>query len=379
MPSHRTAILACAVLACGACTNPAPYAELPDAGANPLNVTAAADCGDAPPPAMLAFPPSAPIAEGEPLDACHGAGLTHDAPCESQLSGWYGLAYDLDVLFRDGTDDAQPAYQPGRGRLRLLFKAHVQGACPDAEVATSSTLEPCAVTLPELTTGRQQLQAQARWDDLAAPALTTQFRASDLAGQPKLQHDLLQLSLGITPPLAEGWPAYTDTPRFDCGAQRQGSACFPDADGDGQPGISLQLSAAGAGRGCAAGLASSAEPWADGPRVKTLYLGLHTALQASFAFDPSCETGVGVVSAREVALRVLDCQLDSGAACNALQATFADRHAPLFHVLQAGEVPTTGGPSAGGRVHARRLAPAQGELSCRDVQNAFAHTQQAED
>jgi len=370
MRFHRSTLMGCVALACGACTNPAP--SLPGQDAGPARAWRE-ECDAAGPPlapALLGPQSDEPVAADGALPAlgeCSGTGPRLDEACASELPGWYGLAYDFDVTFEDGAVDAEPSFAPGRGRLRILLKAAVQGACP-TDAPKASELELCGLELPALTAadgGKHPLALAtplAHWP--AHPRLSTQFRATDLGPRAQLSHAPLDLFLGVEPAADSGWPTYADTPFFACGSERQGSACFPDADGDGEPGITIQLPGSADGEhGCdtrVSGLPSDVAP-SPGPRVSALYLGLRTQLRGSFTFDPGCEAGVGTAEAEDVALRVLDCSLDSGARCNPRQATFVDQHAPTFK-------------SQGGRLVARRLAPSGSVITCQDVRTAFEQT-----
>jgi hypothetical protein len=398
MPIRYPSLLVYVALACGACMNPAP--ELPAAKAPPdAPRVFDAHCEAA---SLEAAPPFA----SEPSDArpgaliharlgaCRGASPPEEGSCETQLTGWYALAYDLDVVYQDEAGDDSPAYDPGRGRLRMLFKAALRGTCQDEPTALTS-LQLCGLTLPPLTSaaegGWQALTVPAEaWDQPTQPEFETRVHAADT-----MDVDPTRIFLGIEPQAqGDDWPTFLDTTSFDCGPERQGSACFPDHDGDGQPGISVELPQApeaSTGEDCGSwqltGLRTEGVPFAPHPRASRLYLGLRTALKGQFAFDETCEAGAGAADAEDVALRVLDCELTSGSRCNALQATYVDQHAPTFHVLHAGQEPVERmqarantalapidlRPSQGGLLTAKRLGPVEGSVSCQDVRSAMGH------
>jgi hypothetical protein len=394
-----SSIVACfVVLACGACMNPAAVTPGDDAGAaEPREI--AADCDASPPLAASPFAlqtgaPNAPSADGEPaqqarLGACRGASTPGDGSCDRQLTGWYALAYDLDVVYQDEAAGDNPAYDPGRGQLRLMFKAALRGTCPDEPPALTA-LQLCGLTLPPLTSAAdgdwQALTIPTEaWDRPTQPAFETRVRASD-----DMKVEPTRILLGIEPQ-AQGsdWPTFEDTASFDCGQQRQGSDCFPDHDGDGEPGITVELPQPAAAVDCAgwhlAGVRADGAPWGGRPRASRLFLGLRTQLQGNFVFGADCERGLGAADADDVALRVLDCELEDGARCNAPQATFVDQHAPVFHVLHVGDDPSSRmqpraaslqsaldlRPSQGGSLTAERLAPVEGSVSCQEVRSAL--------
>lgn len=395
MQSIYRSLLVYVALACGACMNPAP--DLPAAKASTQEPRVfGAHCEAASPR------PALPVAS-QPTDArtsalvharlgaCRGASPPEEGSCDTQLTGWYALAYDLDVVYQDEAGDESPAYDPGRGQLRLLFKAALRGTCQEEPAVTS--LQLCGLTLPPLTSaaesGWQALTVPAEaWDQPTQPRFETRVHAADT-----MDMDQTRILLGIEPPAqSANWPTFLDTTSFDCGERRQGSACFPDHDGDGQPGISVELPQADDGSAaddCGSwhltGARTEGVPFAPHPRASRLYLGLRTALKGQFAFDETCEAGVGSADAEDVALRVLDCELSNGSRCNALQATYVDQHAPTFHVLHAGQEPMERmqtraatvrtpfdlRPSQGGLLTAKRLGPVEGSASCQDVRTAM--------
>jgi hypothetical protein len=315
---------------------------------------------------------------------------TYAGTCSKALAGSYALQVDLDVYMQD--DAAAAEHDPGRGRASLLLRADVSDTS-DVE------LRLCGLTLPEryvyATSGVTQLSLQDdAWDQPSMPVWSSRIQpASD--GQLELDAFPVLLGIALTEPGAS-WPSYERTLELECGMGKLGSACFPDHDGDGEPGLSLRTQSEGAVEDAPypacdhwhyAAPSAEPEPWLSGlgAEASRVFVGLRTAVQLFPRFDETCTHGSGDVQAADIVTRVLDCELADGQRCSARQATVLDARAPSFHVLAEGEVPPETfrdsrefvdealdrSPSAGGKLTLQRL-PDSAPETCVPVRSVFA-------
>jgi hypothetical protein len=177
-----------------------------------------------------------------------------------------------------------------------------------------------------------------------------------------------------------------------------GDACFPDHDGDGDPGVSLRVHRAGEVIDAPypacddwhfAAPSTQPEAWISSARVgaqpSRVFVGLRTALQLFPRFDETCAQAEGNVQAADIVTRLLDCELANGQRCPPAGATVLDARAPSFHVLAEGEVPPETfrdsrkfidealdrSASAGGKLRMQRL-PDDAASTCTAVRAVFA-------
>jgi len=267
--------------------------------------------------------------------------------------------------------------------------------CPD-DSRGESVARVCDVRFPTVYsdasgTALQLSVPAAAWEQPAMRAVTAPARAS--AGDVMIERVTSTYGLELEDEHAP-WPTYDETPFVSCSDGRMGADCFVDQDLDGLPGLSLQVQRAGEASGpgyarvggwhyAPAPSDPNAALVASGATV--LYAGLRTTFGGLHPVGRECRGGDGPAAAGEVALRVLDCQLDDGSECSGAGATYVDRNLPVFHLLGEGEAP----PAAW--KHARRDADAaldrrasEGpwntvvrlgdlvhDLSCADVREVF--------
>jgi hypothetical protein len=226
------------------------------------------------------------------------------------------------------------------------------------------------------------------------PVWNSQIHAT---AEAQLQVDAFPLLLGIA--LTESgasWPDFEQTPELECGQSQRGEACFPDHDGDGEPGLSLRVQTQGSAVDAPypacdswhyAAPSAELEPWLSGlgAAPSRVFVGLRTALQLFPRLDETCTRGTGSVQAADIVTRTLDCELADGQRCTPSQATVLDARAPSFHVLAEAEVPPETfrdsrelvdealdrAPSAGGKLTLQRL-PDSAADTCQPVRAAFA-------
>ncbi|HET8938364.1 MAG TPA: hypothetical protein VFN67_33200 [Polyangiales bacterium] len=313
------------------------------------------------------------------------------AYADSCMSGRYALQVDLDVFMQD--DPVAAEHDPGRGRASLVLRADV--------TTNEVELRLCGLTLPPryvyATSGVTQLDvADETWDRPSMPTWKSRV-STERAEQLEIEPFPLLLGIALPDPGAS-WPSFEQTPAFACGMERAGSACFPDHDGDGEPGMSLQVQTAGDAIDAPypacddwhfAAPSTQPEAWFSGARggaePSRVFVGLRTALQLFPRFDETCTQAEGSVQAADIVTRVLDCELADGQRCSPAEATVLDARAPSFHVLVAGEVPpeTFGdsrrfvdealdrSASTGGKLRMQRL-PDEAADTCTPVRAVFA-------
>ena len=326
-----------------------------------------------------------PAAQAEANLACRGAAQAPSGVCAEAISGNYAIAYELDVWWQDEVNPLAPSFDPGRGQLRVISRATLGELCDGARA--NAAVHVCGVQFPEIANDHAGSVLQldvpdAAWDRPSMPTVSTGVRLSETH---ELTFDPIESSLGIElSELAAPWPSFEDTPFFGCSSGRSGADCFPDADGDDQPGITLVLRTHGAptqspercGGWRYARMPTS--PSFTDPGARALYAGLRLQLRGSQPLGADCNGGTGSLEAADVALRVLDCAMHDGSRCTVAGATYVDQNLPVFHVLAQGETPAVDAgagldrtPSTGPRQTAVRLADRTEHVSCSDVRAVF--------
>jgi len=311
-------------------------------------------------------------------------------PCGDALSGSYGVRVELDVYVQD--DATSSEHDPGRGRASVLLRADVERA----QDATSAdvTLQLCGLELPAryayASSGVTALALpQEIFDRESMPQWKTQLHNTT---SDALQLGAFPMLLGIAlPDPGAAWPSFDQTPAFDCGSKN----CFPDHDGDGEPGLSFYThSDAGPEDApypaCAdwqtRGPSTDNQLWSANTDTEAnqVFVGLRTALQLFPRFDATCDRASGRARAADIVTRTIDCELSDGQRCSPRQATVVDERSPTFHVLEAGETPPETfrdsrsfvdealdrSASHGGQVTLQRLTDAA--ANCEAVRATFA-------
>jgi hypothetical protein len=371
-----------------ACNNPAPGADLAEAA----GAAAALDqTGRACQLAERTASESPEQTRG--LYTSHTASASYAAselPCGAALAGSYGVRVELDVYVQDEASASE--HDPGRGRASVLLRAEIDRARDDASAEV--TLQLCGLDLPArfayASSSVTQLQLPNEiWDRSSMPVWKSRMHAEN--DQLQLEAFPVLLGIALREP-GDAWPSFDQTPAFDCGM----TECFPDHDGDGQPGLSFGVQTQGdvddaPYPACAdwqlRAPSTDNHAWSStaDTDASELLVGLRTALQLSPRFDATCTQADGYARAADIMTRALACELTDGQPCSPGQATVIDERAPIFHVLEAGETPPESfrdsrsfvnealdrSPSAGGQVTLRRLPDAA--ANCKAVRATFAH------
>ena len=182
-------------------------------------------------------------------------------------------------------------------------------------------------------------------------------------------------------------------------ARGQGlQACFPDVDGDGVPGMTMQLPTEGTiddpGEACsemrrrgiplAPDLAVLVE---GGIRSDELAIAVRAGLGGSGVLGPGCEIEDGVAIVDFLDSRALSCMREAGTRnlrgatagqdepCEPEELRYMDQNMPVYEVLQFGRRPL-GVPdrtaSRGPRFRLRRMGDMGADAACSDVYAAVA-------
>jgi len=197
------------------------------------------------------------------------------------------------------------------------------------------------------------------------------------------------------------WPTAEEAPTFKC-AHGAGVDCFPDMDGDGQPGITIDLLTEGKAppsSGCdqqgytfaAPPLAASIAAIVDGVRrTDRIDLGFRVRFGGASMLTEECGFKDGTGLAEYAQNRSGGCMVQEGTynlfselpvgpniACNAEETAFMNGNLPQYDVLAAGEKPpqtdlTDNSPSEGASFELTRLGNAGEKFTCRDVRDLFA-------
>jgi hypothetical protein len=384
-------LLAFALALLTACINEGPPADPLDGGAS---VQAEADVSevDASPASARPDEVAADDLARLRMRGCDGGDVAYAGTCSGMLAGIYVIQAELDVWW-GGSESAATAFDPGRGKITWLSRAALSERCHDGTAAM--VMHPCALQLPPLYADAsgsvlQLVASDALWEqpDIPSTDASVSVGAAAVSFGPRTS----LLGIALAQPDAP-WPSFAETPFVSCGDGMQGSACFPDHDRDGHPGITLHAERHGIApepgytrpSGWQYG-GAPIDPAQLFPRdgAHTLFLGLRTTLGGSYPSDARCNGGAGTATAAEVSLRVLDCARQDGTACTASEATYVDQSMPAFHVLTAGSTPPGAwkhpraaadaqldrSPSRGTQLTVLRLGDLEDSLTCADIRTA---------
>jgi hypothetical protein len=374
-----------------ACNNPAPRDDADAAGASAALDGPGHACQLAQHVAAASSEQGRGLYASTDSEALASTYTGSELPCGDALNGSYGVHVELDVYVQD--DASSSEHDPGRGRASVLLRADIARA-PDGASA-DVTLQLCGLELPAryayASSGVTALALpQEIFDRESMPRWKAQLHSA--ASDDALQLDAFPMLLGIA--LSEpgaAWPRFDQTPAFDCGSMN----CFPDHDGDGEPGLSFHTHGAADLEdapypACAdwqsRGPSTDNHVWSANidSEASRVFVGLRTALQLFPRFDAACDQANGRARAADIVTRAIDCELSDGQRCSPSQATVIDQRSPTFHVLEAGETPPETfrdsrhfvdealdrSASQGGQVTLQRLTDAA--ANCEAVRATFA-------
>lgn len=331
-----------------------------------------------------AAPPSGSEAEPGPTPA--GPLPQGSGQCQQQAAGVFAFRALTDVWWgREGS-----VTNPGRGILQQFFIARFDP--PDASLGYTGTIQPCGTHIPAFEAGPVCEAYQTRfepWETVPRIAVAGSWSCLDPGCSGSLSG--VTSLIGISLDEEDGdWPTAAQTTSVTC---PEGSAadCFPDSDGDGQPGVTASMVLNGVYKpsDCLLGLDRRFAGAPPGPieallptqpRVATIFVGIRTAMEGSLTVNDDCNGGEGSGTVRFIDSRALDCVLDNGEACSAADASYVDENLPVHRALAAGETPPPAvgdvaiedqSPSEGLRFEALRLGDLEQDVSCAQAMAMF--------
>jgi hypothetical protein len=319
---------------------------------------AASSTAAAPPvttPAADAAPPSTPTTTGPdaataaPADRCDAVGR-------------YALELSMDVAW----DSSAGFIEAGRGRANLYALVSVERVDPQTHAVTASG-RVCGLSLPELDAmggcASYQLRFDdALWDRPALPALQLGGTYACDTTNCNLQLDPTRYDLGLQLDDPAG-------PLPDAGVAT--GLQFPDDDGDGQPGITVDVvtqASTGTSSECAypsAWTQNGAPDMNAAPASSwRLLLGARTQLMAAVGLGADCRVAQASGAAQSLDLRAAGCGFEPGSdpsdtMCAEEWRGAIDQSMPQYHVLGPGEAPP---PSTSTSMSTRDVTPSQGTV-----------------
>jgi hypothetical protein len=323
-----------------------------------------------------------PAGDGAPM--CPGTGTALTGACRTNANGVYALKTEVDVWWPSIGDP--PVMDPGRGKITIWLKGELSGVCEDGTAGVGK-MSACGADVPpfvsDVTCNAYKLVfPDSLWDSPMMPTFDTTGSTNGFTPGSVLDIAKATGLVGIiidnkdTAP----WPTAAQTADITCtvdGMPKMGEACFPDHDGDGNPGVTVDMKVGGNFRenGCGfdltgeypngrpfsfrgappstldGGLAGGGEK--GGRRASKFFIGLRNTLGGGGAIGADCASGMGPATADRIESRVWDCMLDpnndndadpatGGAAlepCMPAEAEFVDTNSPVYNVLAKDATP----------------------------------------
>jgi hypothetical protein len=278
--------------------------------------------------------------------------------CKATSNGVYAMKVDVDVWYMDEVNASMGGvelFDPGRGKLTIYFRNTLSSVCDDG-TGGMAIAHPCGTRIPALYAGTvggviQITFPDDLWDKPMIPDYMTTGHTTGFDPGSTLTIDKTTGLLGIDLASVDAaWPSYDQTPNFMCSGGKTGAMCFPDADGDGKPGITVKIQLTGMPASPGYDSANG-DPWAYVPAptgipealskagADTVYIGLRTKVGGSGAIGSDCKSGMGSAEAEDFESRVVDCVGSDGTPCTPTGASFVDQNTPAFHVLKMGDTP----------------------------------------
>lgn len=334
-----------------------------------------------------------------------GDGAPKEGMCKDKAAGIYAIKVEIDVWWKDNGAGllGLQLVDPGRDKITIYLKGELTDVCPDG-TGGLGTISGCGTVLPPFRSDANCDSFDISfpnelWDQLTMPKFVT--TGSTTGFNPG---DILTLNeatgmIGISLDDTEGaWPTYQQTGTITC-PEGMADGCFPDHDGDGHPGITVQMGRIGqtdTAAGMCGGLGlpfifrgapldgGPAALVDDGVKANTIYIGLRVRLGGAGAIGADCNSGVGDSTADFLDSRVIGCVQSDGMNCPFAAQGFVDSVAPVYHILNIGEAPpadllrpqTQGGgpldqtPSIGPRSALVRIGDLGQSFACDAIRNA---------
>lgn len=402
-------------------TAPTGGTKVPEAGSTGGTVTAGNGTGNAGSRAMGTAGSTAGAAGTTTANAGMSGGAAGSSPastegfamcgkpakegtCKDKAPGIYGLKTEVDVWYMD-ENNAQPVFDPGRGKITIYFKGTLGDLCEDGS-GGKAQMQACGTRLPplyaDLNGGVIQITfPDEMWDKPGMPVYPATGSSTGFNPGDTLTIDptagLLGIDLGPEGAAAT-FPGYMQTTTFACTDGKTGADCFPDQDGDGNPGVTVKMQLEGtppdpgyqsisAWHYIPAPISLGSGAFEMG--AETVYIGLRTSLGGSGLIGSDCMSGSGAAVAEDFISRVFACVMNDGMPCSETGGEtdgvgFLDKNTPTFYVLKPGDVPPEKWkharaevdslldrtPGKGPQSSMVRIADLGSEVSCADVRNA---------
>ncbi len=335
-----------------------------------------------------------------PGEECGAEGIDREIECET--TGIFGVRAEVDVSWGGRSAGLAGLTDDGRDRIVIHLMQVIDEVRPDNSLVGRAI--PCGVDLPAfysstLCESYKPIFPDEMWDSENMP--TVPITGNYQCRNPGciLTIDAVTTLLGIELINPESpWPTSAQTGTLEC-ATGLGAECFPDHDGDGLEGLTIELLTTGTappGTACNGmytyeGAPLSASPAAifDGVRrAAAVLLGTRVRLGGSGKIADDCTSGLGAGVAEFVQSRAWGCIVEEGTfdfggqpagpdeACEAAQAAFMDENLPIYHVLRLGEAPdaalnvTDSSVSEGPMFRIARLGEVGDGITCADVRGA---------
>jgi hypothetical protein len=343
-----------------------------------------------------------PTAEAQ---SCGGTQTPPDPTAQCDPRGVYSLRVKVDLAWGGRSGGLWNLTDDGRGTQLVQLLVHIDSVDPTT-LELQGTARACGVEMPTffsttLCEAYRPIFPAAMWESDAMPSFPISGRFQCLEPGCIATIDAQTSLLGIELDNPEApWPLASDTPDIEC-ATGDGVECFPDHDGDGRPGLSVQVVTEGmatGGTGCsrrgyelkAAPLSASIAAIVDGVRrTDRVLLGVRMKVGGSVTLGEECAAGTGSGIAEFVNSRAWGCYVQAGTynyprgqragantPCSSQEAAFMDANLPIYDILAVGERPDSDyelrdtSPSSGPQISLVRLGGPDADVSCEDVRSA---------
>lgn len=345
---------------------------------------------------------------GATIKSCGAVTPEEDAGVGDQcdLTGRYALEYSVDMAWGGRSGGLWELTDDGRGRLRITLLLDIE-QIDDGTLELRGTTKPCGVELPAfysstLCEAYQPVFATRLWESPQMPEfeITGKLQCEQPGCILTISARTVLLGIELTNPEAP-WPTADQTETLTCPAG-SGQKCFPDHDGDGRAGLTVEIAKGGSrlpstGNTCRNGyskegppLSSSANAIFDGVRRSDrMQLGVRMKVGGSATLGEECKKGTGSAIAQFVNSRAWGCLAQQGTAnypfgrpagandpCTATEASFMDANLPVYKILAFGEKPPTTleladqTASKGPQLRLVRLGALDAKVTCADVRAA---------
>lgn len=334
-----------------------------------------------------------------------------DEPTGCDLRGIYGGKITVDTYWGGRNFGLVGLVDQGRGPIVIHFLYRIEEVSPEGKL--SGTIRTCNIEFPPFystilcETYLPVFDAKT-WESLTSP--TFPFTATSECTNPgcTIHMDTVTALLGVElldPNSA--WPSADKTNGIEC-ENGTGAECFIDHDGDGYPGITVNLPIEGIAppeNGCVSIFGSSNQDYQykgapldantsailgyPVPRTDRIHIGMRAFFGGHPVITDDCTGAKGKGVADGFDSRSVSCMIQPGmptgqdsqtagsdTLCDDAQRQFMDENLPLYHCLQEGDIPDPNliylvdkSISSGPQISIVRLGKMDDIVSCEDVRN----------